>query len=164
MGIKDEEKKDVKNSPDGSLEEIKAWLAKNASEKNPRVITRLQFQGENDLQPEQKFSHLFVVSVQGGGDATQLTSGFQSFNQASWSPDGSQFVFSSDFEEKPEKHNLYTRSVDGDSLHQLTDGDWKDSYAWWTRDGKYIYFNSDRSGKTQVFRISMDGMNCEKKV
>ena len=79
---------------------------------------------------------------------------------ASWSPDARHIVFSSDFEEAAEKHNLYIGSLDGNQKLQLTSGNWKDSYAYWTRDGTHIYFNSDRSGTTQVHRMLMDGVNC----
>ena len=78
---------------------------------------------------------------------------------AAFAPDGSHIVLSSDFEQKPEKHNLYVRTPDG-SLKSLTKGDWKDSYAYWTVDGKFIYFNSDRSGINDVYRIPMNGFSC----
>jgi dipeptidyl aminopeptidase/acylaminoacyl peptidase len=94
--LKEEEKKNVKVSSDGSLEEVRAWLAKNAADKNPRVLTRLQFQGELDLDVEERFAHLFVVEAQGGGEARQLTFGYQAFTNATWSPDGTSVICSSE--------------------------------------------------------------------
>lgn len=95
------------------------------------------------------------------GEETRLTDMAFEESYASWSPNGEAFVFSADFEEKPEKHNLYVKESD-ENMIPLTDGDWKDSYAYWSRDGKYIYFNSDRSGTTHVYRIKMDGCECVK--
>jgi len=90
--LKADEKKNVKNSPDGSLEEVRAWLSKNAVDGNPRVLTRQQLQGELNLQPEEDFSHLFVKSLGADEKALQLTSGYQDFEGGEWSPDGKQIV------------------------------------------------------------------------
>jgi len=90
--MKADEKKKVTSSPDGSLTDIRAWLAKNASDKNPRVLNRQNIQGELDLQPDENFSHLFLITVNGGENAGQLTKGFQNFNNAEWSPDGKKII------------------------------------------------------------------------
>jgi dipeptidyl aminopeptidase/acylaminoacyl peptidase len=89
--MKAEEKKKLTTSPDGSLDDIRAWLAKNASEANPRVLTRQDLQGELNLQPEQSFTHLFLQSI-GDEKPVQLTKGFQDFNGAEWSPDGKTII------------------------------------------------------------------------
>ncbi len=90
--MKADEKKKVTNSPDGSLTEVRAWLAKNASDKNPRVLNRQNIQGELDLQPDENFSHLFLMNLSGDEKAVQLTKGFQNFNNAEWSPDGKKII------------------------------------------------------------------------
>ena len=92
--MKGEEKKKFATSPDGTLQDIRAWLAKNASDANPRVLNRQNLQGELNLQPEEDFSHLFVMTV-GSEGATQLTSGFQDFDNAEWSPDGKRILCTS---------------------------------------------------------------------
>jgi dipeptidyl aminopeptidase/acylaminoacyl peptidase len=84
--MKADEKKKLTTSPDGTLEDIRAWLAKNANDANPRVLTRQDLQGELNLQPEENFSHLFVQTI-GEDKPAQLTKGFQDFNGAEWSPD-----------------------------------------------------------------------------
>jgi dipeptidyl aminopeptidase/acylaminoacyl peptidase len=89
--MKADEKKKVTNSPDGSLTEVRAWLAKNASESNPRVLNRQNIQGELNLQPDENFSHLFLIDAS-DGRAVQLTQGFQNFNDAEWSPDGKKII------------------------------------------------------------------------
>jgi dipeptidyl aminopeptidase/acylaminoacyl peptidase len=86
--MKAEEKKKVTTTPDGSLDEVRAWLAKNMSESNPRVLLRQNLQGELNLQPDEEFTHLFIKTVGSDEKAVQLTSGFQNFNGAEWSSDG----------------------------------------------------------------------------
>ncbi|MDL5048538.1 S9 family peptidase [Oscillatoria amoena NRMC-F 0135] len=94
-GLKPEEQKLVKSSPDGSLDEVRAWLAKNASVNNPKVLTRQDFQGELYLQPVRNFTHIFVQEMNPDSKAEQLTRGFQSFGSPSWSPDGKKVICSS---------------------------------------------------------------------
>jgi dipeptidyl aminopeptidase/acylaminoacyl peptidase len=93
--MKADEKKKITTAPDGSLDEIRAWLAKNASESNPRVLNRQNLQGELNLQPDENFSHLFVIASNGEGTATQLTTGYQDFDGAEWSPDGKKIICTS---------------------------------------------------------------------
>jgi dipeptidyl aminopeptidase/acylaminoacyl peptidase len=114
--MKADEKKKVTNSPDGSLQEVRAWLAKNASESNPRVLNRQNIQGELNLQPDENFSHLFLISPSGEEKAVQLTSGFQNFNNAEWSPDGKKIICDSKlYSVHPDKErdsDLWTIDVD----------------------------------------------------
>jgi dipeptidyl aminopeptidase/acylaminoacyl peptidase len=90
-GMKADEKKKVTNSPDGSLAEVRAWLAKNASESNPRVLYRQDLQGELNLQTDESFTHLFVKTLD-DEKAVQLTNGMQDFNNGEWSPDGKTII------------------------------------------------------------------------
>src|SRR6478752_6414339 len=90
--MKVDEKKKITTSPDGTLEEVRSWLAKNNSDNNPRVLTRQDLQGELNLQPDEEFAHLFVKTVGSDDKAVQLTSGFQDFQNAEWSPDGKKII------------------------------------------------------------------------
>lgn len=93
--LKAEEKKNIKYSPDGSLEEVRAWLAKNNSESNPRVVTRQNLQGELNLQPDENVAHLFVKAFGSDEKAIQLTKGYQDFQGGSWSKDGKKIIATS---------------------------------------------------------------------
>ncbi len=90
--MKADEKKITKTTPDGTLEEVRSWLAKNTSDNNPRVLTRQDFQGELKLQPDEEFSHLFIKTVGSEENAIQLTAGFQDFQNGEWSPDGKAII------------------------------------------------------------------------
>ena len=90
--MKADEKKKTTTTPDGTLDEVRAWLARNASESNPRVLNRQNMQGELNLQPDEEFSHLFLKTVGADDKATQLTNGFQDFDGAEWSRDGKNII------------------------------------------------------------------------
>ena len=101
-----------------------------------------------------------LVLARESGAETVLISGPFEESYGAFAPDGQHVVFSSDFEEAPEKHNLYVFTPASGSYIQLTDGDWKDSYAYWTPGGDYIYFNSDREGVSNIYRMPMRGFEC----
>jgi dipeptidyl aminopeptidase/acylaminoacyl peptidase len=90
--LKPEERKNIKTSPDGTLEEVRAWLSKNNFENNTRVLTRQQLQGELNLQPEEDFTHLFLKTIGSDEKPVQITSGYQDFEGAEWSPDGKKII------------------------------------------------------------------------
>lgn len=93
--MKADEKRKMQTAPDGTLDDIRAWLARNASESNPRVLNRQNLQGELNLQPDETFAHLFIIASNGEGAATQLTNGYQDFDDAEWSPDGKRILCTS---------------------------------------------------------------------
>ena len=121
--LKDPEKASIKASPDGSLEDVRAWLARNNSERNPRVLTRLDLQGELDLDPEEKLEHLFIVPAQAGSEAKQITSGFQDFSGAQWSKDGKNIICSATkFANAPDRErsvSLWKLNADGSQLQEI---------------------------------------------
>lgn len=89
-------------SPDGPLPLQRQWLDERASERNPDVITRLDFQGEFDLRGPISFQHYFTVDVPGTiwtGDpdrptAIRVTEGFRSYSGAQWLNSTNQMVAS----------------------------------------------------------------------
>jgi dipeptidyl aminopeptidase/acylaminoacyl peptidase len=139
------EEEPIKADPDGTMVEIRAWLAKNASKEDPKVITRTNFQGELQLQSGISFSHLFVCPAEADAQATQLTKGMQSFSGADWSPDGQSIVCSS-----VKYKNHPDRTIDGDIWILKADGseaqlllDWEGYMAYFpifSPDGKSLLF------------------------
>jgi dipeptidyl aminopeptidase/acylaminoacyl peptidase len=134
-----------KADPDGTMEEIRAWLAKNAAKGDPKVITRTNFQGELQLQPAISFSHLFVCPAKADAQAIQLTKGMQNFYGADWSPDGQNIVCSSvKYKHHPD------RTIDGDIWILKADGSEAQLLLDW--DGYMVYFPVfSPDGKTLLF-------------
>ena len=80
--------KKIKGNPDGSIEEIRAYLDKDVDDKKAKVFDRLNFQGEATIEPEFYFNNLAIIEVKEGAKAKVLTRGFWSYNQAEWAADG----------------------------------------------------------------------------
>lgn len=77
---------------DGSLAERREWLAKNEADNNPRVLARLNFLSESDINAEQTFTHVFIQEAREGAEARDLTPGFVSYSGAEWMTDGQAIV------------------------------------------------------------------------
>jgi dipeptidyl aminopeptidase/acylaminoacyl peptidase len=113
--------------PDGTLTEIRAWLAKNASENDPRVFNRLNLQGELQLQTQLSYSHLFVANAQPDAKVVQITRGFQDFGMPQWSADGKQILCTSlTYDKHPDRledSDLWIMNADGSDARLFLD--WK---------------------------------------
>ncbi|MCY4232889.1 MAG: S9 family peptidase [Bacteroidetes bacterium] len=82
-------------NPDGNLSNVRAWLNENESESNPRLLTRLNFQGELDLSPDYRTRHYFVADFSKEEPSISLvTSGHYSFSGATWLMDNRQIIVS----------------------------------------------------------------------
>lgn len=86
-------KNTAKPNPDGTIEEIRAYLDKDVEDKKAKVINRLNFQGEASAGQELNFTHLLVIEVKEGAKPVSLTKGFYSYTGAVWSGDGKQIWF-----------------------------------------------------------------------
>jgi dipeptidyl aminopeptidase/acylaminoacyl peptidase len=137
----------IKPDPDGSLKEIRAWLAKNASENNPRIFNRQNLQGENSLQTHLSYPHLFVVKAEPEADAQQITRGFQSFGGFDWSPDGEKIICtsiaSSEHPDRVEDSDIWIMNADGTGLSLFLDWEgYRVSSPRYSPDGKTILFSA----------------------
>jgi dipeptidyl aminopeptidase/acylaminoacyl peptidase len=167
--LKEEEKKKVTSSPDGNLEEVRAWLAKNTVDGNPRVLTRLDLQGENNLQPEVEFFHLFLKTINSDEKAIQLTNGFQDFQGGEWAPDGKsiichskKYLVSPDVEQD---NNLWLIDVATKSAKEfLVINGYSLSNALYSHDGSQLLFYADpnqnrHAPQNQLGVVSSSGAN-----
>ncbi|MCZ6542502.1 MAG: S9 family peptidase [Planctomycetota bacterium] len=136
--------------PDGARAKIRAWLAANADNLNPTVITRLEFQDEQKLRGRMGFAHLFLVDPgdppAAGEAATRITNGFFDHERAVFMPDGHSIVYES--KKTPDMHpdrvrgtDLWRVNVDGsdDRLLLAIEG-WSLEHPQPSRDGALVAF------------------------
>jgi dipeptidyl aminopeptidase/acylaminoacyl peptidase len=157
-----------KAKPDGSREEIRAWLYKNAQKDNPTVINRLNFLGEQGLNPEMTIGELFLVELGAGNKATQLTKDFISHDGARFSPDGKLIAYGTGALEKDHPDRSFRRIVrvmnaDGSGDHSVLD-DPQRTYFFnrFTPDGSRLLFATGDAKEvvylqTQLALCGLDG-------
>lgn len=115
--------KKIKANPDGTIEEIRAYLSKDEEDKKAKVFNRLNFQGEATTQPELNFTHVFVIEAKEGAKPKPITEGFWSYNFVGWTPDNKLLVLCGLDETKhPDREQdfqLMVMNTDGSSKQRL---------------------------------------------
>ena len=105
-----EKNEQLKNSnskadPDGSIDEVRAYLENDVTDKKAKVVDKLNFQDEMEVNMDMSFNHFFIINAearlneavgQGTGKPLELTHGFNRFNNADFTPDGKQVILSGD--------------------------------------------------------------------
>ncbi|MHC4416736.1 MAG: prolyl oligopeptidase family serine peptidase [Planctomycetota bacterium] len=137
----------VEPRPDGSRQEIRAWLAANARELNPTVIARLHFQDELELRGRMEFGQLFLVDPDDPElPPSRITDGFFGHHQSVFMPDGRSIVYAS--KKTSDVHPDRVRGTDlwrvsvggGDDRRLLALDGWSVSHPRPSADGSVIAF------------------------
>ncbi|HEY0863849.1 MAG TPA: S9 family peptidase [Lacunisphaera sp.] len=115
-GDKSKEAKKPAANPDGSLQEIRDWLAQNEADGNPRVMNRLNFLAEGDLAVEPTYSRFYTVAATDGAEPAAINLGYEGFAGAEWLADGKGIVCTGprDLKAHPDRDrlsSLYTIDV-----------------------------------------------------
>lgn len=79
-----------KPNPDGNMEEIRAYLAKDEIDKKAKVFTKLNFQDEMNVSSETTLTQYFIINTNTRDSASPklITKGFYRFNNIDFTPDG----------------------------------------------------------------------------
>ena len=114
----------AKADPDGSPEEIRAWLDNNATDKKAKVVDKLSFQDETEVSTETSFSQWFTQSLQPGSNPVAVTSGYYSYNSVDYTPDGRHLLIAAEIDssEHPDRvleSQIYIADKDGKHLRLL---------------------------------------------
>lgn len=114
----------AKADPDGSMEEIRAYLDNNTSDKKAKVMDKLNFLDESDVNTEMNFTHFFIMDAKPDSKPAAITKGFFRYNFAEFTPDGKQLILAGDMDstEHPDRSlegEIYIANADGSNLRKL---------------------------------------------
>jgi Tol biopolymer transport system component len=131
-----------------------AIQASNRRDASPGISPdgrRLAFVSQRSGTPE------IWVSDADGSQAVRLTN-FHSgaVGTPQWSPDSRAIAFDVPVDGN---RDVYVVGSDSAQVRRLTGESSADGRPSWSRDGKWIYFTSDRSGRWQIWKMSVTGQN-----
>jgi dipeptidyl aminopeptidase/acylaminoacyl peptidase len=114
----------AKADPDGSLDEVRAYLEQNTTDRKARVVNKLNFQDETDVNPDMNFNNYFIVDAKPDAKPRRLTTGFYRYGFADFTPDGKQIILSCDIDslQHPDRSlegQLFLVDTDGKNLRKL---------------------------------------------
>ena len=133
----------------------------------PRVVDRLNYRSDGSGWRPEGFTHVFVISGEGGA-ARQLTEGDFQHGAPEWSADSQTVFFSAirkpDAEYLRNDSEIYAVSLGGGAVRQLTERKGPDNNPQVSPDGRLIaYTGSDQNENTynvtRLYLMNADGTN-----
>lgn len=114
----------TKADPDGSIEEVRAYLENNANDKKAKVFTKLNFLDEMDINPDMGFTHFFLIEAKPDAKSTAITKGFYRYNYAEFTPDGKQLILAGNMDstQHPDRAlegEIFIVNTDGSNLKKI---------------------------------------------
>jgi len=114
----------AKPDPDGSLDEVRAYLDNNEKDRKAKVINKLQFHEEATTSSDMSFTHIFLVNALSDATPKALTKGFSSFFNAQFVPGANEILVEGDMNdtEHPDRTletQLYIVKLDGSAPGKL---------------------------------------------
>src|SRR6185295_2438985 len=114
----------AKADPDGSIEEIRAYLENDVNDNKAKVVDKLNFQDEMGVNTDISFNHFFLINVDAPARPIELTKGFYRFSSADFTPDGKQIILSGDVDsvEHPDRsleNEIFIVNPDGSNLKKI---------------------------------------------
>jgi dipeptidyl aminopeptidase/acylaminoacyl peptidase len=114
----------TKADPDGNINEIRAYLENDVNDKKAKVVDKLNFQDEMDVNAEMGFNHFFIINIDAAHRPVELTRGFYRFSNADFTPEGKQVILSGDIDslQHPDRsleNEIFIVNTDGTNLKKI---------------------------------------------
>jgi len=114
----------AKPNPDGSIDEIRAYLDNDLTDKKAKLVTRLNFQDELQVNTDINFNQYLVQSVVPGSQPVRVTHGFYRYFNVDFTPDGKQLIITGDIDstEHPDRSlesEIFLADSNGNHLNML---------------------------------------------
>lgn len=154
-----------KPNPDGTLEEIRAYLLKNETDRKAKVLTKLNFQTETSTAAEMRFSHIFMIDMDSRGTPKAISRGFYSYGNPLFI-DNNRIVANMRVEgklhpDRVQESRIITLHTDGSGQEELlAQAGIGFSVGAVSPTGKWLAYQTSETGKPTVPKlhiISLDG-------
>lgn len=117
-------KNSARADPDGNIEEVRAWLDNNITDKKATLLNKLNFQDEGNINGGLGFTHYWLTDAKPGAISVPVTKGFNRLAILDYTPDGSQFIVAgnTDVSQSPERileNEIYLMNTNGSNLRKV---------------------------------------------
>ncbi len=114
----------AKPDPDGSMEEIRAYLENDVTDKKAKVVNKLNFQDETDVNADISFNYFFITEAIADAKPIAITKGFYRYNFADFTPDGKKIILAGDIDsvqnaDRSLETEIFIANTDGSGLRKL---------------------------------------------
>lgn len=114
----------AKASPDGTTEEIRAYLLANEADGKALVLNKLNFQDEANISGASNYAQFFMMDARPGAEAKPVLKGFSRFGDAQFTPDGKNLLIAADIDslEHPDRRQeseIHMADADGRNMRML---------------------------------------------
>lgn len=144
----------AKPNPNGSRDEINAFLAQNETLKKAKDYSRLQFQTETSTSNEIRLTHVFIINAIAAAKPKQLTSGAFSFSSPQFQSNNTLFVNARLNEKHPDEDSfLSIGKIDlksGKFDVEVTSPNASYSLEAISRSGRWLVYQSSVPGTVNV--------------
>lgn len=146
----------AKPDPDGSIQDVRAYLDLNVTDRKARVVNKLNFQDETDVNPDMSFNHIFITDAKPDAKPKAITNGFYRYNFADFTPDGKQIILSGDVDslQHPDRSlesEIFIVNTDGSKLRKLLGEEGKNyNSPTISPSGKWLAFQYGNTGLVSI--------------
>ena len=154
--------------PNGNIDQIRAYLDKNNTEGKARVIHRLNFQDEMNINPDQSFNHYFQIDLTPDAKPQPLTRGFFRYGSATYSSTGEILLIgqidSLNHPDRSRGNQVYRISNDGKWNTLLNESEIQYSGLRISPSGKSLAFLKSPEDGLQIPELCLIAVNDPKSV
>ncbi len=147
--------------PDGTLEEVRSYLALNEKDKKAKVISKLIFQQESTTSSDMSFTHLFRIEVKHGAKSEPLTDGYYSYSNAQYIANTDKLLIQSDMDpaehpDRSQESEIYTLDLKTKTLQKVLGKKGMNySQAMVSPSGKYLVFTQTTTGTVGIPKLAI---------
>lgn len=155
----------AKPNPNGSMDEVRAYLNQNETDKKAKVINKLVFQQEATTSNELNFSHIYQIEVTQNAKSFPLTSGFYSYSNPQFIAGTDELLIQSDQDktehpDRSQESEIYRLSLADHSLKKVLGKQGVNySQATISKSGKWIAFTQSPTTGVNTPKLSLMPLN-----
>jgi dipeptidyl aminopeptidase/acylaminoacyl peptidase len=155
----------TKANPNGTLDEVRAYLRQNEEDRKAKVINKLNFQQEAVTSGEMNITHLFIVAAVSGAKPRIITSGFHSYSNPQFVPGTPMLMAESalntgEHPDRQQERAIYIMDTLGQNLKLwLGEPGYAVSGARVSPSGKWIAFTKTQTNRVGIGTLYICGIN-----